>query len=414
MGILDDATTTWREQTLAYARAINDFVARGRRDGWQRAGPEPADPRSRELAGMILQHVRERNAAGRAAELRPQVPPAHTPLVPFFEDHARWVRDAVFVDEDSVLVTVGALHEGPEVHQVDYTGRIARMPQLVAVGADVHRRFIAFASAYDVEVRPLASALDAEAGRFPAYELPAANASDGPFAHHVLPSSDGSFVVVVRDDGVFVCSSEPPRRLFPEREGTSLAMVHAALSPDDALVALGAQDSQHLLVRADGELVARFGPVHSSYPHHAAFSPDGVFAVFNGCHSDGGVSVAVPVDELVGLTLAPFEDDPRLVVLDAGCRVYASCFLDGRFLLGDAYGYVRERGVDGSEGWQLFCGSSVGAIARSPSGDRLAVGTAAGALHFLERAERHPFQIGDGPFAESLRIYFWRDEILRW
>ncbi len=341
------------------------------------------------------------------------MPPAHAPLVPFFEDHARGIHDAVFVDEERVLVTVGAPHEGPEVHQVDRAGRVAWMPPLVAVGADVHHRFVAFASAYDVEVRPLSSALDAEAGRFPAYELPAANASDGPFAHHVVPPSDGS--VVVRDDGVFVCSAQPPRRLFPEGEGTSLSMVHAALSPDDELVALGAQDSQHLLVRADtGETVARFGPVHSSYPHHAAFSPDGVFAVFNSCHFYGGVSVAAPVDELVGLSLPPFENDPRLVVLDAGCRVYASGFLDGRFLLGDAYGYVRERGVDGSEGWQLFCGSSVGAIARSPSGERLAVGTAAGGLHFFERGQRHPFEIGDGPFAESLRVYFWHDEILRW
>ncbi|MEZ4249806.1 MAG: hypothetical protein R3B99_16370 [Polyangiales bacterium] len=417
MGSSDDQVARdWRERTLAYVRAVNDFVARGRREGWQNVGEPPRDPRGDALAGEVLRRVREANVVGRTHDLRRTLPPAHEPLVRFFDNRARWVRELVWVDDERVLATVGTTAEGPEVHRIHRSGEVAWMPPLVAVGADPTGRFLAFASAYDVEVRPLASALDAEAGALPTFELPPASATDGPFAHRVIPTPDGTQVVVVRDDGVFLCSAGPPRRLFPDDAPTSaLAAVHAALSPDGRFVALGARDAQHELVElASGEPVARFGPMHARHAHHAGFSPDGLFAFFNACQHYDGVSVAAPLDTLVGLELPPFEDDPRFVILDAGCRVYASGFCDGRFVLGDAYGYLRQRGVDGSDGWELFCGSSVGAIAFSPDGSRLAVGTAARAVHFFERGEPHPFQIGDGPFAESLRVYFWRDEILRW
>jgi hypothetical protein len=106
--------------------------------------------------------------------------------------------------------------------------------------------------------------------------------------------------------------------------------------------------------------------------------------------------------------------DPRFVVVSAGARVDACSFHDGRFVLGDVHGYVRAHGIDGSEGWQLHVGGAVGALAWSPSGTRLAVGTATGAVCFFDRGTPLPTQIGDAPFVEHLRVYFWRDEIVRW
>lgn len=414
MGRSDDAiAVAWREQTHAYVRAVNDFVARGRREGWEQVGAEPSDPRSPELAAEVLALVRRANAEGRWRELRTALPPDDMPLAPLVESKARPIRSVVWVDEETVLAAVGTTRD-VEVHRISRDGSVARVPPLVAVGADPTNRVVAFASAYDVEVRPVEAALDTNAGAFPVFELPPGGSKDGPFVASVTPSSDGERILVVREDGVFVCSRSGTRRLFP-LDDDAPQRLHATLAPSGEVVAIGALGAQHHLVDArTGAVIARFGPLHVGDPHHAAFSPDGAFVLFHAAQDTHGVCVAAPVDALVGLDLPPRVSSESFVVVNAGSRVDATSFHDGRFVVGDTQGYVRQRGIDGSEGWQLFVGSAVSALAWSPSGARLAVGTATGALCFFDGGEPSLPQIGDASLSDQLRVYFWRDELVRW
>ncbi|MCU0674042.1 MAG: hypothetical protein MUE69_14755 [Myxococcota bacterium] len=416
----DSIAAAWREQTHSYAQAVNDFVLRGRREGWESAGGEPSDPRTPELAAQVLALVRRANEEGRWRELRAVLPADDTPLAPLLAGKARPIRSLVWVDEETVLATVGAMRDA-EVHRIARDGSVAWVPPLVAVGADPTGRVVAFASAYDVEVRPVASTLDPQAGAFAAYELPPATSQDGPFIATVAPSTDGERVLVAREDGVFVVSHDGPR-LLSARVGD--ASPHAALGPDGAVVAVGARGTPHRLIDThDGRELARVEASSAGEPHLAAFSPDGVFVLFHAASDGLGLSLAAPVDALVAegaastatsptASSAPL--DPRFVVVSAGARVDACSFHDGRFVLGDVHGYVRVHGIDGSEGWQLHVGGAVGALAWSPSGARLAIGTTTGAVCFFEEGAPAPTQIGDAPYVEQLRVYFWRDEIVRW
>lgn len=455
----DSIAAAWREQTHSYAQAVNDFVSRGRREGWESVGGEPSDPRTPELAAKVLALVRRANDEGWWRDLRTVLPADDTPLAPLLAGRARPIRSLVWVDEETVLATVDTMRDA-EVHRIARDGSVAWLPPLVAVGADPSERFVAFASAYDVEVRPVASALDPEAGASAAFELPPATSQDGPFVASVEPSTDGRQVLVVRDDGVFSVSDEGPRSLFaPAEDAGSL---HATRGPE-GIVALGARGTPHRLVDAhDGHELARVEASSAGEPHLAAFSPDGVFVLFHAASDGLGLSLAAPVDALVladessggSSSDVPASDatvsdgtasdvpardagsdvpasdatasgrpttsasalvlDPRFVVVSAGARVDACSFHDGRFVLGDVHGYVRAHGIDGSEGWQLHVGGAVGALAWSPSGTRLAVGTATGAVCFFDRGTPLSTQIGDAPFVEHLRVYFWRDEIVRW
>jgi len=234
-------------------------------------------------------------------------------------------------------------------------------------------------------------------------------------------------VLLVSEDGVFVLSESAAHRLAPfaaeieqwleeddsadEPPRLSIDMAHGAVSKDGRLIAIGHQDSAHLVFDSDFELVASIGN-RSEYPHHALFSADDSVVGFNSCHFYSGVTVGVARSSLAGLATRPYEDDARVSLLQDGARVYAGVCRGDEFMVGDASGYVRAFSTSGEYRWQHFIGSSVGAMDLSRDNSTLVVSTYAGFVSIirLDVGRQEPYQIGDGGHVEQRRWLFWQNE----
>ncbi|RQO80753.1 WD40 repeat domain-containing protein [Acidovorax sp. FJL06] len=202
----------------------------------------------------------------------------------------------------------------------------------------------------------------------------------------------------------------------------ALDMLHMALSPDERHIAVGDQDSSHILLDAQGTLVAEYDP-QSSYPHHTAFSHDGTRLFANSCHLYWGSTLSVPLSPLAaqGPQDAPQHaptDAEDLPTLDDRCRVYASATQPGLVVLGDADGYLHAIGDDGQALWRHHIGSTISGMDMAPDGGVLWAASYGGYLVRLERSEAgmDPYSIGTSPYVETSRWIFWSDEAgpLRW
>ncbi len=256
----------------------------------------------------------------------------------------------------------------------------------------------------------------------------------------IIPFNDGQRVLLRNPTGVYLISAaHGVQRLHPqefdegdgdgddggpytwpknhqdaddgEPQGSLLAMdmLHMALSPDERFIAVGDQDSAHILLDAqDGRPLRRLD-TQSSYPHHARFSHDGTRLWFNSCHLYNGITIATPVDAA---------DDTEGTVVNAQWRVYASATQPGMVVMGDASGYVHAMDDEGRTLWRHHVGISISAIETSPDGSLLLVGSYGGYLAVLQRTETglDPYSIGTSPYAEVRRWIFWDTETspLRW
>ncbi|RLB57158.1 MAG: hypothetical protein DRJ42_01175 [Deltaproteobacteria bacterium] len=433
-----DLSAEWTEKTLAYVGGINAFVARGIASDWEDAGKAPEDQRDDALGDKVVAIVREANAKGAWRELRQHFPPAHAPFADKLDERANPLRSVYFVGEGRVVAATGSAWAPEGVVVYGFDGESEEIPGALDVAASPDRRF--FALLFSDHLVLTEGWGGRELGQVPRPRgdegAPAGTETlsedDGLAAiEHmvVLPSGEG--VALATNRGVFLSTGSGVRRLSPdsstleqhvrgwsEDEPYPLRtdMTHVAVHPSGEWIGCGYQDSQHELRTLDGTLVGEFGPLHSEYPHHIAFSPDGTRVIFNSCHSYNGVTSIGRMDVLQTLRLGRYEEDVRLLPLESGARVYNSSFHEGLFLLGDAYGYIRTAKPSGDLGWQHFTGSSIGGLDVSPDGKQLAIGTHAGFLSLLELSdEATPHQIGNGPFVEQIRYLRWKDEPLwRW
>ena len=107
---------------------------------------------------------------------------------------------------------------------------------------------------------------------------------------------------MVSEDGICVLSENSVRLLLPTQEemrrefeymqrehpedelGFYLAMEHGAVSRDGRLIAVGSQDSSHLVYNDQLELIGDIGN-QSEYPHYAVFSADQSKSLFSREHA---------------------------------------------------------------------------------------------------------------------------------
>ncbi len=428
------AQQAWKQHVLDYAAAINRYVEKGLRDGWDQCGEEPQMAPTEHLLASWRQALEAINRPGtdaaRRDAFRQDWPPAHLPLIPLLKEEGLHVAALALLDDGSLLARIGAPYQaghvvriiGDQTERVDGVSFFGRCPA---------RRYFALALQDGVLVTDgWGGALVAQMAWPNGLEdLPegvkAEPLAAAPRPTQLIPFPDGQRVLLVSDDGIFVLSTRGAQRLLPSRtdlsnaladgdlsedEGPwSLSMAHGAVSPDGRWIAVGCQDGYHLVFDAELRPVATIGPV-GEYPHFALFNGRSDHAIFNACHFYNGATLGVAVADLPGLKTDYYDGDARTPTLQEGARVYAGVHRGDEYIVGDAHGYLRAFSESGDERWQHFIGSTIGAIDISSDGKLLVASSCAGFISFvqLDAGQAADWQIGTGPHRELRRWVFWK------
>ncbi|CAN7531854.1 WD40 repeat domain-containing protein [Acidovorax sp. LjRoot194] len=360
----------------------------------------------------------------------------------------RFIGPVIALDDGRVLARIGPAYDDT-AHWVALHGmRHTALTLLRGLGRSHDRQVFAQSDGQQVTTH-----LGFEGPVIARFDLPRGNeglppevaVAAGPLGQRcdeLIPFNDGQRVLLLNPTGVYLLtaagSGTGVQRLHPqtfEEEGpytwpknqmddevggqtiTTLAldMLHMALSRDERHIAVGDQDSRHILLDARGAVVAEYDTL-SSYPHHAAFSHDSTRLFANSCHMYWGATLSASVDHP---PLQPAGSDQlETPPLDESCRVYASVTEPGLVILGDADGYLHAIGDDGRPLWRHHIGSTISGIDISPDGNTLCAASYGGYLVQLERSEAGMdlYSIGTSPYVETSRWIFWKDEAtpLRW
>ncbi|EKU99859.1 hypothetical protein Lepto7375DRAFT_1940 [Leptolyngbya sp. PCC 7375] len=432
--VFNSPQAEWRTKTLQYVAAINAFVEVGLRDGWDQAGEEPEVPDREHLANAAIDAVRQANQTGNLVRLREQWPPAHQPFIHLLQENGQSIPMVCILPDSSILARIGAVYEsGRVVHIVGDT--VSDVPDVEFFGCGPNRRYFAIAAPPGIHITdgwngpitaicPWPTGLEGIPDSFDAVPL---NAPPNPTK--LIPFPDGTRVLLVSADGIFVLSPEGASRLLPRKSeiqeffewlqenhpdddlSLDLSMEHGTLSKDGRLIVVGAQDSFHLVFDAQLNLISEIGP-HSEYPHYALFSADESMMAFNACHFYNGTTIGVPTHALKGMETDFYEEDSHIIELEDGARVYAGVSRQDEFIVGDASGYIRAFSTAGDFRWQLFIGSAISSMDLSSEGKILVVSTYAGFLSIiqLDAGTPAPHQIGTDNHVESHRWLFWKNE----
>ena len=424
----------WRRKTYEHSAAINEYVARGLKLGWDRAGKQPEPPVLTHLTETALAAIRLANQTGDLENLRRDWPPSYDGVHPVLDAKGQSLPVACALDDGSVVVRVGAPYlpgrtvriVGNEVVDVPHVGYFGRSPNrdYFAVAGPHGVRILRGWGGPQVKLCPWPTGLEGLPEKYRVAPL-----AGPPHPEQLIPFPDGQRVLLVSNAGVFVLAESGARRLLPTPEwftdvfgadgehlpGDPLSgvadMAHGAISRDGRLIAVGSQDTAHLVFDAGLNLIAEIGN-RSEYPHYALFSADDSVLAFNSCHFYSGVTIGVRTDVLPGLVTTAYEPDDRVPTLEGGARVYAGVARGDELIVGDAFGYLRAFSTTGEYRWQHFIGSTIGAIELSRDGRTLVVTTFGGFVSIiaLDAGEQQPYQIGNGDHLETRRWLLWRGE----
>ncbi|MGE8458468.1 MAG: hypothetical protein ACN6OY_18070, partial [Pseudomonas alloputida] len=100
----------WQQAVIAYAQAVNDYVAQGRAHGWDNL-EEPQAPATEHLLDAWLAALQAANRPGmdepQRQAFREAWPPAHHPLIPMLEDHGQGISHVLLLEDGSLLARIG-------------------------------------------------------------------------------------------------------------------------------------------------------------------------------------------------------------------------------------------------------------------------------------------------------------------
>ncbi|WP_314990275.1 PQQ-binding-like beta-propeller repeat protein [uncultured Campylobacter sp.] len=421
----------WNEKGEKYAKAVNDIVAFAEAHGWDAyKGEEPVDERAH-LGKAVFALLKEANERGETEKFRADFPPSNV-IFEECEDEADGAdeKDKIgdklgVVDqicslrgENALFVVSQSEPEGwhKMLYLLEGERVIGVADDVIAVGKSKRNEIYALLRRGEVE---LIKGYDGKGGG----EFIAKFNCEATISYEdveILPFNDGSKVLLVSCDGIFLVWDGGAKLIHPVRkEYAYIAMANAALSNDNELIALGDQDKGHFVINAQGETLGEIYP-QSSYPHFCLFSADDTQLIINSCHFYNGVTIGVDRALLkCGLEVEAYsydeEGEQNFTLIDDEMRVYAGVATQDFYILGDAYGYIRAVGKDGRKIWRHYLGGTIKSMALSEDGGVLFVGTYGGRLHKLRLgAGQGSHTIGNGNHKEEFRLIAYEDKIYRW
>ncbi|MDP3165980.1 MAG: WD40 repeat domain-containing protein [Hydrogenophaga sp.] len=356
----------------------------------------------------------------------------------------RFIGPVFALDDGRVLARIGAAYDDTAHWVALQGGKHTPLPALKGLGRSPDRhcfvqsdgKHITTHQGFDGPVIARFALPQGNEGLPPAVEVVA-----GPLGQRcdeLIPFNNGQRVLLRNPTGIYLLGEHGVQRLHPQsfdedgpytwRKNQSdedygamlkLDMLHMALSPDERHIAVGDQDSVHILMNAKGQVLHRYEPL-SSYPHHTAFSHDGTQLFANSCHFYGGCTLAAPVDAslLPALASGSEGETQEAPAINTQWRVYASATVPGVVIMGDANGYLHAVDDTGQNLWRHHIGSTISAIDVSPDGSSILACSYGGYLVHLEHVETgmDPYSIGTSLYVETRRWIFWSDEAapLRW
>ena len=404
-----DIQKEWLTLGEKYTAEVNEMVDFGETNGWENwKGKEPEDKRDH-LADSVVQRLREANEADLIDDFRKAFPPAHTPLIKYFEEKGQSIEQMFFVENEKIVFVLGTAYQKRQAYLLDGNELLKLESQIEAIGKSKKNEIFAVKSAGMVVTTKGWNGETIET--FKLGDIEEIGIST------LTPFNDGKKILCVTSEGVYLISKDSNKMIHPvpdpddEEWDSNIDMENATLSNDNSYIVVGDQCSDHRILNNDGEEIGEIGP-QSSYPHYCLFSNDDSQLITNSCHFYNGITIGVDVSSLAGLKIDAYDENGDFKVIDDGMRVYVGITTTEYYILGDAYGYIKAFDKQGKCIWRHFLGSTIGGLAISDDEKTLWIGSCTGIIHKLRlgKGHRDTHTIGNGNHFEEFRLILWKGE----
>lgn len=404
----------WISKGEEYAIGINEMVEFGEENGWGNwKGKEPEDRREH-LADKVIELLRKANTDNTVSDFRQRFPPAHAPLIKYFEEKGQSIDQIHFIEEEKIVFLTGTAYQKRQAYILNEKEVIRLDERIDAIGKSKKGNVFA------VQIGNKITTTNGWQGKIIAeFEIKEVGGLE---ITQLIPFNDGLKILSVTSEGIYLIDKHQENMIHPEPDlddeewDSNIDMENGTLSNDNKFVIVGDQCSDHRVLDSNGKQIGEIGP-QSEYSHFCIFSEDDSQLITNSCHFYGGMTIGVNSNKLNGIAIEAWEESSEYVKIDEGMRVYCGIAYNETYILGDAYGYIKAINKDGNLIWRHFLGSTIGGIAISDDKDTLWVASCTGMIHKLRlgKGHRDNHTIGNGNHYEDFRLIVWKDEpIMKW
>lgn len=380
---IEQASARWIQEGTAFSNALNGYVRRVYDVGPNKAGHEPSETRQ-DMADYVREQLIALNAAGDHARARKLFPPAYEPFD--YDGLGQSINRLAYLRDGRRLAQIAG-----EVFELQ-RDRIVPVADVMGFAQSADRRWVAKEYADRIDIHDGWEGLRKKS-------LPC----EIPDIVQATVAPEGDALLIAADTGIFWLTEHGAQRLLPDEEVESVSYPHAALSPNGRFVAMGTQDTAHIVVDRKTGRRHNFDPM-SSYPNAAAFHHDRPEVLLSSCHAlYGSGTLRVDLDAMVA-------GKPKASsALDQRAWVNSSAMTTTGYLLGDRAGYIWAFDFEAEQQWYCFLGSTLTAMDISPDRKTLLVGSYAGIICELALSETTPDPrlLTDGPVKDLARWLFW-------